>query len=202
MFLNTGYAVPAKPPERVKGRPYSLHCNGSAPVRSLPALGPRRPDHLNGDPATTSRFHGISRTALTIGRTAVPNSEQAVDVAQNGCTGVFVRSTARNTMRHVSDGGGTHEQPVELIPVVGFDFVLPVVHRGQHYFQYSPGIENDFGEELIGPSSQARDSDELVIRVGLQGFAQRFAHQGNTEADRKSTRLNSSHVAISYAVFC
>src|SRR5699024_2781160 len=68
----------------------------------------------------------------------------------------------------------------ELIPVVGFDFVLPVVHRGQHYFQYSPGIENDFGEELIGPSSQARDSDELVIRVGLQGFAQRFAHQGNT----------------------
>src|SRR5699024_11196857 len=73
-----------------------------------------------------------------------------------------------------------HEQPVELIPIVGFDFVLPVVHRGQHYFQYSPGIENDFGEELIGPSSQARDSDELVIRVGLQGFAQRFAHQGNT----------------------
>src|SRR5690625_6599319 len=25
---------------------------------------------------------------------------------------------------------------------------------------------------------------------------------GNNESDRKSTRLNSSHVAISYAVFC
>src|SRR5207253_5845818 len=26
--------------------------------------------------------------------------------------------------------------------------------------------------------------------------------EGNNEKDRKSTRLNSSHVAISYAVFC
>src|SRR5436305_8791518 len=26
--------------------------------------------------------------------------------------------------------------------------------------------------------------------------------QGNTQGDRKSTRLNSSHVRISYAVFC
>src|SRR5699024_11665519 len=115
-----------KPPERVKGRPDSLHCNGSAPVRSLPALGPRRPDHLNGDPATTSRFHGISRTALTIGRTAVPNSEQAVDVAQNGFIGVFVRSTARNTMRRVSDGGETHQQPGGLDPGGGLAFGLPV----------------------------------------------------------------------------
>src|SRR5699024_12576803 len=27
-------------------------------------------------------------------------------------------------------------------------------------------------------------------------------NQGNIEQDRKSTRLNSSHVSISYAVFC
>src|SRR5690625_6919196 len=27
-------------------------------------------------------------------------------------------------------------------------------------------------------------------------------HRGGPERDRKSTRLNSSHVAISYAVFC
>src|SRR5699024_11357005 len=27
-------------------------------------------------------------------------------------------------------------------------------------------------------------------------------YQGSTERDRKSTRLNSSHVSISYAVFC
>src|SRR5690625_6839523 len=29
-----------------------------------------------------------------------------------------------------------------------------------------------------------------------------FVSEKNTEKDRKSTRLNSSHVAISYAVFC
>src|SRR5690349_24196195 len=29
-----------------------------------------------------------------------------------------------------------------------------------------------------------------------------FIHNGDLRADRKSTRLNSSHVEISYAVFC
>src|SRR3712207_6948019 len=33
-----------------------------------------------------------------------------------------------------------------------------------------------------------------------QGFAMRFC--GDTSRDRKSTRLNSSHANISYAVFC
>src|SRR5690606_39814976 len=32
--------------------------------------------------------------------------------------------------------------------------------------------------------------------------APRLQHQAVVEADRKSTRLNSSHVKISYAVFC
>src|SRR5437660_12243270 len=31
---------------------------------------------------------------------------------------------------------------------------------------------------------------------------QRTGHRGDQQGDRKSTRLNSSHVAISYAVFC
>src|SRR5207302_9240637 len=47
----------------------------------------------------------------------------------------------------------------------------------------------------------------LDIRVGLvevDGCLQRPAGNGHAEAggDRKSTRLNSSHVKISYAVFC
>src|SRR5690349_24025790 len=32
--------------------------------------------------------------------------------------------------------------------------------------------------------------------------AQRFGHRALDREDRKSTRLNSSHVEISYAVFC
>src|SRR5699024_12031058 len=36
---------------------------------------------------------------------------------------------------------------------------------------------------------------------GLAHFLEQMAFNG-TEQDRKSTRLNSSHVSISYAVFC
>src|SRR5690625_7008871 len=39
-----------------------------------------------------------------------------------------------------------------------------------------------------------------LINPGLMGRDLRDAF--DTEEDRKSTRLNSSHVAISYAVFC
>src|SRR5690625_6381948 len=40
---------------------------------------------------------------------------------------------------------------------------------------------------------------DLLAAVGAHGGAGRGAQ---CRADRKSTRLNSSHVAISYAVFC
>src|SRR5262245_63307763 len=42
---------------------------------------------------------------------------------------------------------------------------------------------------------------QLVLRrVGLDVEAQ--ANRRKTDGDRKSTRLNSSHLGISYAVFC
>src|SRR5256885_9209904 len=47
--------------------------------------------------------------------------------------------------------------------------------------------EKDAGGALVG-------SIELPMPVGLVG--------GATKTDRKSTRLNSSHLVISYAVFC
>src|SRR5690606_41656747 len=40
---------------------------------------------------------------------------------------------------------------------------------------------------------------EQVVEAGLQVYD---AQQGQKRKDRKSTRLNSSHVKISYAVFC
>src|SRR5690349_24757884 len=47
----------------------------------------------------------------------------------------------------------------------------------------------------------------VVIVAALYGFNQGWNIEeerpiGNGEEDRKSTRLNSSHVEISYAVFC
>src|SRR5207249_9233926 len=43
-----------------------------------------------------------------------------------------------------------------------------------------------------------RDARHFAINVFLQGQGELAAELG----DRKSTRLNSSHVSISYAVFC
>src|SRR5207248_10914704 len=47
-------------------------------------------------------------------------------------------------------------------------------------------------------------ADRATIRVGRQRFDERLTDIGESfiEADRKSTRLNSSHRTISYAVFC
>src|SRR5690606_39943959 len=54
-----------------------------------------------------------------------------------------------------------------------------------------------------------RVDQQPVPCVGLQPYGQRDGRvidpvglPGNLRKDRKSTRLNSSHVKISYAVFC
>src|SRR2546430_13380133 len=46
--------------------------------------------------------------------------------------------------------------------------------------------------------------DEWVARMGLTDATDAYPHQlsGGMRQDRKSTRLNSSHSQISYAVFC
>src|SRR5690606_40704560 len=40
------------------------------------------------------------------------------------------------------------------------------------------------------------------LRAGLPAPCQGSRHRQRSDQDRKSTRLNSSHVKISYAVFC
>src|SRR5690625_306421 len=54
------------------------------------------------------------------------------------------------------------------------------------------------------PDSAIRDTPALRARIGatLVETAPQMVLCGYGGPDRKSTRLNSSHVAISYAVFC
>src|SRR5690554_7783298 len=46
---------------------------------------------------------------------------------------------------------------------------------------------------------QVIESDEILL---VDGAAVGCQHDADPDGDRKSTRLNSSHVRISYAVFC
>src|SRR3712207_7402067 len=60
-------------------------------------------------------------------------------------------------------------------------------------------------EFLYGTSflSQSPEAYERLILDAMRGDATLFARNDEVEAaDRKSTRLNSSHANISYAVFC
>src|SRR5690625_5929936 len=60
-------------------------------------------------------------------------------------------------------------------------------------------------EKLLKRKNKQMD---VLIRVtpGIESETHRYIMTGNEDSkfglDRKSTRLNSSHVAISYAVFC
>src|SRR5690606_42135266 len=56
--------------------------------------------------------------------------------------------------------------------------------------------------ELVLRQLIAAEVDELVDEPLSVIALQRDVDQGREREDRKSTRLNSSHVKISYAVFC
>src|SRR3712207_7861089 len=56
-----------------------------------------------------------------------------------------------------------------------------------------PGVVHDHRAVLDGT---------LVAGAGLRGHEDAAGGHGAARGDRKSTRLNSSHANISYAVFC
>src|SRR3712207_8245918 len=66
----------------------------------------------------------------------------------------------------------------------------------------SDGERRDLQPIIVGHRPSAARV-ERVSFLGLQCGVESEAEKGNSfDADRKSTRLNSSHANISYAVFC
>src|SRR5699024_11430714 len=51
------------------------------------------------------------------------------------------------------------------------------------------------------PMEDSNEGNAQTVAARLN-FTYKFDEAKRTRADRKSTRLNSSHVSISYAVFC
>src|SRR5437868_8710397 len=60
--------------------------------------------------------------------------------------------------------------------------------------EYAAYHDEEWGRPVVG-------DDELFERLCLEGFQSGLSWI-TILRDRKSTRLNSSHVSISYAVFC
>src|SRR5690625_6555438 len=68
------------------------------------------------------------------------------------------------------------------------------------------------GVHVVGSSIASRDTSRHYLRgsgsqmprsvSGMGGMSSLSDERAEVRSDRKSTRLNSSHVAISYAVFC
>src|SRR3989442_6145950 len=73
-------------------------------------------------------------------------------------------------------------------------------------FRSADGVLRRFRLELRsrGDKWDQREMDEegVVAADFLAELPDRFEERQRLDVDRKSTRLNSSHVRISYAVFC
>src|SRR5437870_10943984 len=69
---------------------------------------------------------------------------------------------------------------------------------------HAPVVEDDAAAEdrVGGPAADAHTGERREVLRRVQGVRGDDLLAVGIEQDRKSTRLNSSHVAISYAVFC
>src|SRR5690625_1126811 len=62
-------------------------------------------------------------------------------------------------------------------------------------------VTEEVGDDMLQASTITFSSDEADVKT-CKFHVVAVPTPINTDKDRKSTRLNSSHVAISYAVFC
>src|SRR6266481_409899 len=77
---------------------------------------------------------------------------------------------------------------------------VPLTKEGRQEGQRAGIKLRGKGIEAIVASDLARSHETAVIIGNLVGVKPQFSHE--LRPDRKSTRLNSSHSSISYAVFC
>src|SRR5690625_5617578 len=69
-------------------------------------------------------------------------------------------------------------------------------------FRYWAGGRWLLENEVIGLAVDSRGDSYALTESGISGIHFKSMTLQDKAEDRKSTRLNSSHVAISYAVFC
>src|SRR5690625_1410298 len=111
----------------------------------------------------------------------------------------FVDTADLDEIREANDMGvldGVTTNPSLMNKVGGVDF-------HEHIYKICELVDGDVSAEVTATDYEgimsegrtlAKIHDNVVVKVPLI--------LDGIKADRKSTRLNSSHVAISYAVFC
>src|SRR5207249_7858021 len=105
------------------------------------------------------------------------------------------------TFKRVYRADPTMKIPIRLFPQ-GFEYrFLGVIPMTRHLIGVDGGLDAEKTIFLLGTDVQGRDmwsrlmyGTRISLTIGLCGVT--------LSLDRKSTRLNSSHVSISYAVFC
>src|SRR6266480_8049150 len=121
-------------------------------------------------------------------------------------------SIARTAERTVEKIHRFADRLVETVDQIGDEFGIRVANKRIAITPVSMITESASGD----PVDLARAIDEAAAAVGVDfiGGYSALVHKGATDSerkflnsipealDRKSTRLNSSHMSISYAVFC
>src|SRR5690625_5317726 len=96
----------------------------------------------------------------------------------------------------------------EIISHIGEDPNRPGLtdtpERAAKAFQFLTRGYKQTIDEVVNGALFPSDSSEMIIvqDIELYSLCEHHMLPFIGKADRKSTRLNSSHVAISYAVFC
>src|SRR5207253_8758862 len=99
-----------------------------------------------------------------------------------------------------ADAASTHTHPLSLHDALPISYTTPreayarLIPLFIERWRRETGEEISFEESYLGSGAQSR--------AVCEGFEADIVALSLDPEDRKSTRLNSSHVAISYAVFC
>src|SRR3712207_2884781 len=138
---------------------------------------------------TTVALHAVANAQRAGGIAAFIDAEHALDPE-------YAKKLGVDTDALLVSQPDTGEQALEImdmlsrsgaLDIVVIDSVAALVPRAE--------IEGEMGDSHVG--LQAR-----LMSQALRKITGALNNSGTTAIDRKSTRLNSSHANISYAVFC
>src|SRR5699024_3771315 len=99
---------------------------------------------------------------------------------------------------------GTEHEMINVLIATEYCYYLFVLHdySGEHYINPFNILINKQYEAVYDLNRTAKIYDKFKESLIDEGSFQRPIIIKHVVIDRKSTRLNSSHVSISYAVFC